>query len=310
MERPSTLSCWIAAARPRTLFAGISPVAIGSAVAWSNGFFHLGYAALTLVCALLIQIGTNFANDYWDWRKGTDRQDRLGPPRVTSMGWLAPATVFRATVLIFLLAAVTGLFLVLRGGWPILVIGVLSIVCGVAYTAGRYALAYLGLGELFVLIFFGPVACLGTYYLQALSWNPVCFLLGLAAGCYSAALLVVNNLRDRQTDLGSGKRTLAVRFGSAFARREFGFFVLAPVLLTALAGWIGGMPVMWWILSSLMPAYWGLRLAVNFGNTPEGAAMNRYLGETGGVALAYTGLVSLAWIWGMNCPLAVAGSAL
>ncbi|MFB3133801.1 MAG: 1,4-dihydroxy-2-naphthoate octaprenyltransferase, partial [Rhodothermales bacterium] len=169
--KKSPLAIWTAAARPKTLGAAVAPVLVGTAMAWEAGGFHAPAALCALLGALLIQIGTNFSNDYADFLKGADTGVRKGPLRVTQAGLVAPATMKRATVLVFALAFVVGLYLIWRGGWPILVIGVLSILSGVFYTVGRYSLADLGLADVFVLVFFGPVAVGGTYYVQALEIN-------------------------------------------------------------------------------------------------------------------------------------------
>src|SRR5690606_23925593 len=175
-----------------------------------------------LICALLIQIGTNFANDVFDYQKGTDTQERTGPLRVTQAGLLTPRQVFRGMCLVFGLAFLIGLYLIAVGGWPILVIGLLSILSGIAYTGGPYPLGYHGLGDLFVFIFFGPVAVCGTYYVQALEWSWLALISSVPVGLLSVAILIVNNYRDRHTDVKAGKRTLAVRLGGKLTRWQYG----------------------------------------------------------------------------------------
>ena len=206
------------AVRPKTLSAAVAPVMIGTTMAYAGGQGNAGAAFAALAGALLIQIGTNFANDYFDYLKGADNEERLGPLRVTQAGLVEPETMFRNFVLTFGLAALVGFYLVYRGGWPIVLIGLLSIASGILYTAGPWPLGYLGLGDIFVLIFFGPVAVCGTFYVQALEVTEIVFYAGLGPGLLATALLVVNNLRDEATDRKAGKRTLAVRFGPAFAR--------------------------------------------------------------------------------------------
>ena len=235
----SLLRVWFLAARPKTLWAGIAPVLMGSALAYSAGGFHAGAAVAALLGALLIQVGTNFCNDYADFKKGADTQDRVGPVRVTQAGWVAPEAMLRATVLVFLAAALVGVYLVLRGGWPMFWIAAFSILLGVAYTAGPFALAYLGLGDVFVLIFFGPIAVGGTYYVQTLEWPLYVTMAGLAPGLLSCAVLAVNNLRDLDQDRAAGKRTLAVRFGRSFARAEYVFCVCAACLAVPIILWLG-----------------------------------------------------------------------
>jgi 1,4-dihydroxy-2-naphthoate octaprenyltransferase len=224
-----TLQTWIMASRPKTLSAAVAPVLIGSAMAYADGFFSPLIALATLMGALFIQIGTNFANDYFDFVKGTDTDQRLGPTRVTQAGLVSLQEIRWATALSFLVAAAFGGILIYYGGWPILAIGVLSIVFGVLYTAGPIPLGYIGLGDILVLIFFGFVAVGGTYYLQTGTLNAAVLIAGAGPGLLSTAILAVNNLRDRDTDASTGKRTLAVRFGVRFARYEY----LLSILITA-----------------------------------------------------------------------------
>ena len=229
---------WIQASRPKTLPAALAPVAMGIAIAWRDGVFDALPAIAAFVGAMLIQIATNFANDYFDGVKGTDTEDRLGPQRAVQAGLVTPATMKRAFVLTFALAAAVGAYLVWHAGWPIVVIGLLSILFGILYTGGPKPLGYLGLGDILVLIFFGPVATAGTHYVQALEWSTQAIVAGLAPGLLGVALLTVNNLRDVDGDRIAGKKTLAVRFGARFAKAEFVFCVLGaalvPVVLWAL----------------------------------------------------------------------------
>jgi len=211
---------WILAARPKTLWAAVGPVMIGSAMAYADGLFHGLAAFAALAGAILLQIGTNFCNDYADFIKGTDAR-RIGPARAVASGWITPRQMLMATIVVFALAGLVCIYLFTRTGWPLLVLGAVSVLSGIAYTAGRYALAYIGLGDLFVLVFFGPVATAGAYYVQAqhFSWLPA--LAGVGPGLLSVAILTVNNLRDIEGDRVSGKKTLAVRFGPTFARVEY-----------------------------------------------------------------------------------------
>ncbi|MFV0415618.1 MAG: 1,4-dihydroxy-2-naphthoate polyprenyltransferase, partial [Chthoniobacterales bacterium] len=287
-KRPALWRCWLHAIRPRTLFAAVNPVVLGSAVAIHREVFSPLPALLALLCALLIQIGTNFANDYWDWKKGADRTNRKGPPRITSLGWVHPGTMLGAVIATFALAALLGVWLVWHAGWPILIIGILSILCGILYTAGPFALAYLGLGEIFVILFFGPVACAGTFYVQAFALDTSCILLGFAIGSYSTALLAVNNLRDIHDDIASKKITLAARFGESFARYEFLFFLILPALLTPVAAWQDGYTILWTALLFGLPIFWAWRTGKRFMETQIGPVLNRFLGETGGVSIAFT----------------------
>ncbi len=217
---------WLLAARPKTLSASVVPVLIGTALAprpilWPVFGFALGGA-------LLIQIATNFINDALDFRKGADTSERLGPLRVTQAGLVTAEGVMRAAWICFFGAAVCGVPLIIRAGWPLLAIGVLSIAAAYAYTGGPYPLAYNGLGELFVMIFFGFAAVGGSYYVQALTITPAAILGGFCAGSLAVVLLVINNLRDIETDRKTNKRTMAVRMGVRFSRFEIAFFAFAP----------------------------------------------------------------------------------
>jgi 1,4-dihydroxy-2-naphthoate octaprenyltransferase len=232
------LKKWLLAARPQTLSAAVVPVLVGSALAaheppavsWSLFFF-------ALIGAVLIQIATNFINDAIDFKKGTDTAERLGPVRVTQAGLISPDSVMRAAWLCLAGATLCGIPLLLRGGWPILVVGVASIAMAYAYTGGPYPLAYHGLGELFVLMFFGLLAVGGTFYVHSLQWTQSAVLAGYACGGLATVLLVINNLRDVEGDRRSNKKTLAVRFGETFARVEVIFFALTPFAALWLLAW-------------------------------------------------------------------------
>ena len=219
---------WILAARPKTLAAAVVPVLVGFSLAhfahWPSFWFALGGA-------VFIQIGTNFVNDALDFRKGADTHERLGPLRVTQAGLLSADAVLRGAIVCFVLAALCGVPLIVRGGWPIAVIGVTSIAAAYAYTGGPYPLAYHGLGELFVMVFFGIVAVSGTYYLQVLHFDRDALLAGIACGALAIVLLAINNLRDLDNDRASNKRTLAARFGRGFARVEIAVMALLPFAL-------------------------------------------------------------------------------
>lgn len=206
-------SVWIEAGRPKTLWAAVAPVALGIAAAVAHDRFHLPAAVLALTGAVLIQIGTNFFNDYADFAKGADAEDRSGPRRVVQAGLVSPKAMLRATALVFTLAVASGIYLMVRAGWPIVVIGFSSILFGILYTGGRFSLAYRGVADLFVLVFFGPVAVAGTYYVQALDWPVEIWLAGLGPGLLSVSILLVNNIRDVREDARAGKRTLVVRAG-------------------------------------------------------------------------------------------------
>jgi 1,4-dihydroxy-2-naphthoate octaprenyltransferase len=229
---------WLAATRPRTLTAALVPVALGLALAQRAGALDPVLAAATLVTAVLIQVATNFANDWFDARHGADGPDRLGPARLSAGSAAAATAIGRGTVVVMVAAAAAGVYLVWHGGWPILVIGVLSLVCAVAYTGGPFPLAYHGLGDVFVLVFFGPVAVGGTYLLQRGTLPASVLLASVPVGLLATAILMVNNLRDVDGDARAGKRTLAVRFGRRATRAGWIGVVAAALVLTLVAvGW-------------------------------------------------------------------------
>lgn len=289
------IKIWLMAARPKTLAAGLTPVLIGSALAHAAGGFHLVSAVCAALGALLIQIGTNFANDYFDFIKGTDTEERIGPRRATQAGLVTPGTMLAATVLVFAMAFVPGAYLVYRGGWPLLAIGLVSVLCGVLYTGGPFPLGYLGLGDIFVLIFFGPVAVGGTYYVQTVSLSSDVLVAGLMPGLFSTAILTVNNLRDADTDVRTGKRTLAVRFGKTFARWEY----LACMVVAGAA-----IPVYlclraegrWTALAGCAALLLALPLVRNVFTSNDGVVLNDTLAGTGKVLLLFSVLFSIGWI--------------
>lgn len=245
MSTPSALKAWALAARPKTLAAGVVPVLVGTAVAWREGSVHWGAATAAAVCSILIQIATNLANDYFDAKKGADTEDRLGPERAVQKGWISPGAMLAGTAIALVLAFLLGLYLIALGGPVIAVIGVVSLVAAVAYTGGPYPLAYVGLGDLFVFLFFGLAAVVGTTWVQTLSAPPAAWIGGAATGMLATAILVVNNLRDRTTDAVAGKRTLVVRFGPRFARVEHAFMILMPFLVVGAASIAGLVPMAW-----------------------------------------------------------------
>lgn len=285
LPAPGSRGAWWLAIRPKTLTAAFAPVLVGAALAWNDGFFRLGPALAALVGALAIQIGTNLANDVMDWRKGADTADRLGPTRTVQAGLLAPRAVAWGAAASFALAALVGLYLTAVSDWQILALGLVSITAGILYTAGPFPLAYVGLGDVFVLAFFGIAAVAGTYFVQAVHWSPVAVVLGVAVGCLAVALLVVNNLRDIDTDRAVGKRTLVVRMGDAWARRYYAALVALafalPLGLVAL-GWLG--PFTLAVLVALPSALPPLR-AVLAGSS--GRALNPLLGLTSSLELVY-----------------------
>ncbi len=285
---------WVLAARPKTLWAAVAPVLIGTAMAFDSKTGHWPSALAALVGAILIQIGTNFANDYFDFKKGTDQHQRLGPTRMTQAGLIKPQSMRTATIIVFSLALLVGVYLVWRGGWPILAIGLLSILFGIIYTGGPYPLGYHGLGEIFVLVFFGPVAVGGTYYVQALDINSIVLFAGLPPGLFSVAILTVNNLRDIESDRLAGKKTLAVRFGRTSARIQYAVSIAAatfmPVLvcLTTRRHFFSLLSLL--VLPAAIPA-----IKTAFGKT-DGPALNNVLAKTGKLLLLYSLIFSVGWL--------------
>lgn len=216
-----TFRHWVTASRPKTLAAAVVPVLVGTSIAHNDGYFDFIPALLALICAILIQIGTNFANDYYDFIKGADTDQRIGFVRATSGGLIPAEMMLTATIITMSLAFLVGLYLVWHAGWIILLIGVLSLIFGIAYTGGPFPLGYNGLGDVFVFIFFGIIAVMTTYYVQALDWSIATFWASLAIGALSTNILVVNNLRDVPTDRISGKKTLGVLFGETTLKVEY-----------------------------------------------------------------------------------------
>lgn len=212
---------WIIAIRPKTLTISLSPVLLGGALACEHGCFYMFYFFMTAITALLIQIGTNLCNDYFDFVKGADTEERIGPIRVTQAGLISPIKIKLGFVFFFIFAAITGAILVHRCGAPIFIIGSFSLIFGFLYTAGPYALAYIGFAEIFVILFFGPIAVAGTYFIQTLDWNIITIVSGIMLGLIACSILVLNNSRDIEQDRKANKKTLAVRFGPKFANQEY-----------------------------------------------------------------------------------------
>lgn len=234
LPAPGSFGAWVLAMRPATLGAAVVPVAVGAAVAYAAGGLRLGPTLGALLGAIFIQIGTNFANDVFDYEKGADTQDRLGPTRAVQAGLVSAPAMRRAMIVTFLLAAIAGGYLTYVGGWPLLVIGITSILSGIAYTGGPYPLGYHGLGDLFVMVFFGFVAVCGTVLVNLGSVPELAIWASVPPGALATAILVVNNVRDRETDVLAGKRTLAVRFGRAAGLAEYRLLILVSYLVPVL----------------------------------------------------------------------------
>lgn len=231
----SKFDAWVLAARPRTLLASIVPVLVGTAIAVHDNKFKLSLSLVALLCSLLIQIGTNFVNDLFDFLKGTDKEGRVGPVRAVASGIISPSEMKIGIIFTFSICFLLGLYLVYIGGWKILIIGIVSILAGIAYTAGPYPLAYNGLGDIFVFLFFGFVGTVGTYYVQAHEVSAFAYWASVPVGALVTNILVVNNFRDREEDKLNGKNTLAVLLGPKFAQIQYLTFMaisyLVPVIV-------------------------------------------------------------------------------
>ncbi len=288
------MKAWLLAIRPKTLWASVAPVLIGTAMAYGDGVSHFPSALAALLGALFVQVGTNLANDYFDGKSGVDAPDRKGPVRVTQSGLIAPVAVKWAFILCFFAAGLVSSYLVARAGMPVLVIGVVSILSGLLYTAGPRPLSHLGLGDIFVLVFFGPVAVAGTYFVQSFEFNNAVLVAGLAPGLFSAAILAVNNLRDIETDHRAGKRTLAVRFGKAFVRMEYLFCVVLACFIPAIVFLITAqLPMVF--LSSLV-FFFLLPVINTVFTSDDGEALNNALARTSQALFIYAVIFSVAWV--------------
>lgn len=291
------MSIWVSASRPRTLPAAVAPVLVASALAWRDGDFTAPAALAALGFALLIQIGTNFANDYYDFIKGADTAERVGPRRAVAAGLVKPEVMKRVMIGVFVAAFLVGLTLLGYGGWPLLVVGVASILCGVAYTGGPYPLGYNGLGDVFVFVFFGLVAVTATYFVQTEVITDDAWIIGAGIGALAANILVVNNYRDVETDAKAGKRTLVVRFGRGFARAQF--VISHGIALAALVA-IGAdewHPVVLIAASVVcVAAGWMQTRRLVRAQTP--AELIKLLGATGMWLAVYALIFSAALIWG------------
>jgi len=294
MTSPGILEKWYLAARPKTLWAAVGPVLMGTAMARGEGLMDASAAIAALLGAMLLQIGTNFCNDYADFVKGADTPGRVGPARAVASGWITPRHMLIATVIMFGLAAIVCAFLAYKAGWPFIILGILSIAAGIIYTAGPYPLAYIGLGDLFVIVFFGPVAVAGTYYVQTLefSWLPV--IAGIGPGLLSVAILTVNNLRDIENDRIAGKKTLAVRLGEKFARYQYAACLLLasaiPFIVVRMAGPERSNAI---VAGFIFFAGWPV---IRMVFTRRGRELNPGLGMTALLLLVYCLSFSMGWL--------------
>jgi 1,4-dihydroxy-2-naphthoate polyprenyltransferase len=287
---PSGIRIWLMAARLRTLPAAIAPVLVGTSLAGYQHVFHPLRFIAALVGAIFIQVGTNLSNDYSDARRGADTEDRLGPVRVTAGGLVPPRRVLVATYISFGVAVLAGAYLVAVAGWELLIVGAASILAGVLYTGGPRPYGYEGLGEVFVFLFFGIVAVAGSYFVQIkhLEWEA--FALAVPVGLLAAAILVVNNVRDIDTDRRAGKRTLAVRLGRArtrdlFAAMVYLAYVLAPVT------WIFG-PLRPWMWLPWLTLPLAARTVREVRNKVDGPSLNQMLAQSGMLQLSFCMLLA------------------
>ncbi len=282
----------VAAFRPKTLTAAVVPCLAASALAASQGVWHWPFLVWALLSAICIQIGTNLVNDAVDFKKGADTSERIGPQRITQAGILPAKQVFGLGSLFFVLAVLSGVPLVMQGGWPLVLIGLVSVLMGYAYTAGPYPLAYVGLGDLFVIIFFGLIAVAGMYYVHTLAWSSAVLVMGLQIGFLATTLIAINNLRDMDGDRKVGKKTLAVRFGLKFSRIEIAILCLVPFLLN-----------FYWLsrgqrLAGLLP-WLTLPLAINLirkiWRSLPGPEYNRYLAQAAALHLFFGILLAVGF---------------
>ncbi len=290
LASPSSWRIWLMAARLRTLPAAIAPVLVGTALAGYAHVFHPLRFIAALIGAIFIQVGTNLSNDYSDARRGADSEDRLGPVRVTAGGLVPPHQVLVATYVSFGVAVLAGVYLIIVAGWQLLIVGAASILAGVLYTGGPRPYGYEGLGEVFVFLFFGIVAVAGSYFVQVGHLNWEAFALAVPVGLLAAAILVVNNVRDIDSDRRAGKRTLAVRLGRGrtrvlYATIVYGAYLLAPVT------WLFG-PLKPWVLLPWLTLPVAATVVRVVRNRTDGPSLNQALAQTGMMQLAFCMLLS------------------
>lgn len=280
----NTVTLWVEATRPKTLFASLAPMLIGTCYAIHHGFFSLATCLFTLFAALGVQIGTNFVNDYYDFLKGADTPSRKGPRRLVQAGIISLEDIKLASLLTFSAVALLSVYLIARGGPIFAVLTAVSIFLGIGYTGGPWPLAYLGIGEIFVFFFFGPIAAASTAYLQTLSFSWEIFFLGFTPGLLSTAILVVNNLRDIEEDRKAHKKTLAVRLGKKFSQIEYSFCIFIGCLIPLCFGW-------WLSAFALIPALIPLKIVWNFKDEIE---LNAAFNQTGKIGLLTAMLIAFA----------------
>lgn len=298
-QKISSIQAWILGSRPKTLPAAAAPVIVGSGAAFAEGGFSLLPALAALFGSLLLQIGANFANDYFDYKKGADAGERLGPIRVTQSGLLSPTSVQISMWVSFFLAALCGVYLTLVSGIWIIIIGVLAILAAIAYTGGPFPYGYKGLGEIFVFLFFGLAAVCGTYYAQTLTISWLAVLSSFPMGLLICAILVINNLRDVENDRLNHKNTLAVKFGVTWAKQEFIALLIFPYLIVFLMG-VSGLASPWIVLSWLsLPIIFPLSHSILH---DRGRVLNKTLANMGRLTLVFALLMTLGFILSVYFP--------
>ncbi len=295
MHKLNPVVFWWLAIRPKTLTVSFTPVMVGSSVAYAEtGTIAWLPLLVALLAAMLIQIGTNLHNDVSDFERGADGAERVGPARATASGWLVPVAVRRAAFACFGLAVLLGIYLVWHGGWPIFLLGLGSVVAGWAYTGGPRPIAYSALGELFVWLFFGLGAVMGSYYLQTLRLGWAAFVAACMVGLFAAAVIAVNNYRDLDNDRKIGKNTLAVRIGRGASQVEYALLLFIPYLLLPLLAWLGhfgwgvGLPLL------SLPLAWSLWQ--RFRREQPGAVFNLILAQTAQLQLGFGTLLSIGML--------------
>ncbi len=294
MASVSARSAWWLAIRPATLTASAAPVLVGAGAAWAEGKFALGPALAALLGASLLQVGANFANDVFDFERGADTADRLGPQRATQQGWVTAEQMKRAMWLAFAGATAVGLYLTYVAGWPVLALGLLSIAAAYLYTGGPKPYGYLGLGDLAVFLFFGFGAVAGTYYVQAHTVSQLALVASIPIGALATAILVVNNLRDIETDARAGKHTLAVRLGDRPTRTYY-FALLAVAYLVPVGLWWRGLSSAW-VLIAWLSLPLALQLARRLRHE-RGLALNGCLVLTARLEVVFGVLFALGLAW-------------
>lgn len=296
MESTSLLKSILLSFRPKTLTAALVPCVAGTALVKAIGLAWQPWVlVLALTASFLIQIGTNLVNDAVDFKKGADTEKRIGPQRITQAGLLSPNQVMILASLCFALAIACGVPLVMQGGWVIVIIGLLSVAMGYSYTAGPFPLAYLGLGDLFVILFFGLLAVGGIFFLQTGEWSFESFWLGLQIGFHATVLIAINNLRDRTGDALVNKKTLAVRLGERFSRHEIAFLAFCPFVMN-FYWWNQGFKLA--AIFSLFALPLAIKVTKNIFTHEAGPLYNKFLGQAAGLHLFFGLLISLGFFIG------------